>query len=86
MGPPDIVVNVSNRTIEWPILNMASCDRDSSFVTAENDGDEHCTVRFRVLCNDILGVCQTSTQARCNQERILHTACFHAQLPDIKCS
>ena len=58
MASPDIVVNVSNQTIERPVLDMASCDRDSSFVTAKNDRDEHCTVRLSVLFNDILGDCQ----------------------------
>jgi hypothetical protein len=41
MCPSYIVVNITDRHVDRPILIMACCNRDRGFVTAEDDRYKH---------------------------------------------
>lgn len=50
VSSPNAVVYIPNREIDWMIFLLASCDRNSCFVTSKQDGDEH-----RPMCIDVYG-------------------------------
>jgi len=54
MCSSDIIVNVSNREIDWPVLIVSSSYRYSCLITTKNNWTEDRAMSFRVLSNQIL--------------------------------
>ena len=54
MCPSDVIVDVSNREIDWPILVVSRSYRYCCFITAQNNRTKDSAVSFRVLSNQIL--------------------------------
>lgn len=54
MCAADIVVDVTDRHIDGPIFILTGSDRHGSFITTQNNWDEHSTMRLRIFGNNIL--------------------------------
>lgn len=49
-----IIVYVTDGQVNWPVLIMASADRDSGLVAAKYNWNEHRSDRSRVFSNQVL--------------------------------
>jgi hypothetical protein len=54
MGALDIVMDIANRHVDWPVFIVASANRDSGLVASKNNWDEHGAVRNWIIGNYIL--------------------------------
>lgn len=54
MRTPYVIVNITHRKIDWPVVVLARGDWDSGFVAAKNNRNKHCTVGLWVLRDLIL--------------------------------
>lgn len=82
MCSSDVIVYVANGEINGPIFIVACSDRNSGLVTSENDWAEDRAMRLWITCNYILKVSRVSLESEYKMRK--HTACFQAQIPDIK--
>ena len=66
MSSVDIVVYVSYRYINWPILVIAHGNRHCGLVTAYNNWYNHSAMGVWILCNEVLKMLnqKTGTNAR----------------------
>ena len=56
MCAPDIIMDVSDRSIERPILVVTGSNWDRRLVAAKYNGDKHRAMRHWILQNNILSV------------------------------
>ena len=54
MGTAYIIVDVANGHIDGPVFVLTSSDRHSSFITTQNDWNEHCTMHLRIFRDNVL--------------------------------
>ena len=54
MCSSDIIVNVSNREIDWPVLVVSCSYRYSCLITSKDNWTEDRAMSFRVFSNQIL--------------------------------
>ena len=54
VGPPDVIMDVSNREVDGVIFVLASCDRNCRLVASKYDGDEHCSMSISVYSDEVL--------------------------------
>jgi hypothetical protein len=62
MCSSDVIVYVTNRQVNRPVLVVTCADGYCSFVAAENDRAKNGTMRLRILRNDVLKVNNISLQ------------------------
>lgn len=54
MGSSNVIVYVTNREVDRPVLIMASSYRYSGLVTTKNDRAKDSTMGFRIFSNNVL--------------------------------
>ena len=54
MSPPNIVLNVSDRQIYWPILVMPHSNRDGRLIASKNNWHKHQTLVAWVVGYDLI--------------------------------
>jgi len=63
MCSSDIIVYVSNREINWPVLIVSCSYRYGGFITVKNDGAKDGTIGFRILRNYVLNTMSVSIKS-----------------------
>jgi len=84
VGTPYTVVNISYAHVEGVVLILPRSDRHRCLVTPENNRHEHRAMCFRFLRNLILRSHNQISTLMETTRAVIHTACPHAQEPDIK--